>query len=225
MGWLLHVCATWAPLETTSLPFLFIQGWGWIPYFYKVPPPGSAAVPHVSGWITGPNFVHYLKPFASHTRPSIQHQMDNHTVHITLEAIQFCRDNGIVMLGFSPQTSHWLQPLDRVFYVFLKTAYSQARFLCYSNRYSKNIFHCLPKRCLLSKLLVTQTVKNNQLSTALNLGQNHHPMILILQYHLLQMTLLQTSSLSLWIPTLNLWISLINFFGTLSSSSGKQKDC
>lgn len=40
--------------------------------------------------------------------------------------ITFRRENGLVMLGFPPHTSHRLQPLDVRFYGHLKTAYSQA---------------------------------------------------------------------------------------------------
>ncbi|XP_003240827.1 uncharacterized protein LOC100571979 [Acyrthosiphon pisum] len=100
------------------------------PKFLEGAPPGSAAVPHISGWMTATNFVNYLKHFSSHTRPSTQRPvlllMDNHASHVTLEAITFCRENGIVMLGFPPHTSHRLQPLDVGFYGPLKTSYSQA---------------------------------------------------------------------------------------------------
>lgn len=38
--------------------------------------------------------------------------LDNHSSHCSLEAIKFCRDNGIVLLSIPPHTSHKLQPLD-----------------------------------------------------------------------------------------------------------------
>lgn len=99
------------------------------PKFLEGAPSGSAAVLHISGWITAPNFVNYLKHFASHARSSIAHPlillMDNHASHVTIEAIQFSRENGIIMLGFPPYTSPWFQPLDDGFYGPLKTAYSQ----------------------------------------------------------------------------------------------------
>lgn len=37
---------------------------------------------------------------------------DNHERHVTIEAINYARDNGIVYLSFPPHTSHRLQPLD-----------------------------------------------------------------------------------------------------------------
>lgn len=40
------------------------------PKFLESAPSGSAAVPHISEWMTAFNFVNYLKHFASHARPS-----------------------------------------------------------------------------------------------------------------------------------------------------------
>ena len=39
--------------------------------------------------------------------------LDNHHSHISLAGIDYCRDNGIVLLSFPPRCSHKLQPLDR----------------------------------------------------------------------------------------------------------------
>lgn len=137
------------------------------PKFLEGAPPGSAAVPHISGWMTASNFVNYLKHFASNTRPSIQHPilllMDNHASHVTLEAIQFCRENGIVMLGFPPHTSHRMQPLDVGFYGPLKTAYSLASddFLVSNPGICINITH-------IPKLFGTAYLKVTNLQTAVN---------------------------------------------------------
>jgi len=37
---------------------------------------------------------------------------DNHESHVSLEAVNYSRDNGIVYLSFPPHTTHRLQPLD-----------------------------------------------------------------------------------------------------------------
>lgn len=37
---------------------------------------------------------------------------DNHKSHISIEAIDYARENWIVYLTFPPHTSHKLQPLD-----------------------------------------------------------------------------------------------------------------
>ncbi|KAJ8886685.1 hypothetical protein PR048_012897 [Dryococelus australis] len=52
--------------------------------------------------------------------------MDNHSLHITLEAINFCRDLHVVVVGFPAHTAHRLQPLAVSFFGPLKTAYSKA---------------------------------------------------------------------------------------------------
>ena len=46
--------------------------------------------------------------------------MDNHSSHLTVPAIDFARENGIVMATFPPHCSHRLQPLDRGVYGPLK---------------------------------------------------------------------------------------------------------
>lgn len=131
------------------------------------PPPGSAAVLRVSGCMPNPNFIHYLKHLASHASPSIQHSIllliDNHVSHVTLEDIQFCRDNGTAMLGFPPHASHRLQSLDMGFYGPLKTAYSHNwdNFLVYSSVFCITVTD-IPKifcnACL--KVITHQTAGN-----------------------------------------------------------------
>ncbi|KAJ8970548.1 hypothetical protein NQ314_001164 [Rhamnusium bicolor] len=38
--------------------------------------------------------------------------MDNHESHISINVINYVRDNGIVFLSLHPHTSHKMQPLD-----------------------------------------------------------------------------------------------------------------
>ena len=79
-------------------------------------PPGSAGAAQPTGWITKELFVDWLKHFAQVTRCLKEKRvllcMDNHASHISLEAIEYSKENGIV-LTFAPHTSHKLQPLDR----------------------------------------------------------------------------------------------------------------
>lgn len=93
-------------------------------------PPGSLGLSHPSGWMTAENFLKYLQHFKNDVRPSKDHPilllMDNHAFHVTLDAVNFCRDNYITMLGFPAHTSNKLQPLDVSVYGPLKTAYSVA---------------------------------------------------------------------------------------------------
>ncbi|KAJ8928684.1 hypothetical protein NQ314_018694 [Rhamnusium bicolor] len=98
------------------------------PSFMVGAPPGSEEVAHDSGWITAEKFINYLHHFAKFAHPRKDNPvlmiMDNHASHVTLEAIQYCRDNFIFLLGLPAHTSHKLQLLDVAFYSPLKNAYN-----------------------------------------------------------------------------------------------------
>jgi hypothetical protein len=83
-----------------------------------------------SGWMTSDAFVRYLQHIAKHARPTkedpIMLILDNHSSHIALQAIEFCREKGIVMISIPPHCTHRLQPLDISFFGPMKTYYSRA---------------------------------------------------------------------------------------------------
>jgi len=95
-------------------------------------PPGSEMVGHpkATGWMTNENFCEFLKHFVKHTKPSAQQPvlliLDNHSSHISLEAVDYCKNNHITLLSFPPHCSHKLQPLDVSVYGPFKTFISQA---------------------------------------------------------------------------------------------------
>lgn len=93
-------------------------------------PPGSVGYGSDNGWVNTELFLAFLQHFAKHVKPTAETPVlllvDNHSSHITLLAINFCRDNNIIMLGFPPHTTHRLQPLDVAFFGPLKTFFSQA---------------------------------------------------------------------------------------------------
>ncbi|KAJ8965371.1 hypothetical protein NQ317_002874 [Molorchus minor] len=92
-------------------------------------PPGTILMISDSGFINGDLFLIWLKHFKSFincsTNEPILLVLDNHSSHISLAAITFCRRNGIHLLSLPPHSSHRLQPLDVVFFGPLKSAYSQ----------------------------------------------------------------------------------------------------
>lgn len=92
-------------------------------------PPDSDGFCNESGWMNNATFIKYLQHFTKHTRPSKEDQIllivDNHASHISLEAVDFCRDNGIVLLSLPPHCTHRVQPLDVSFFGPLKKYYSQ----------------------------------------------------------------------------------------------------
>ena len=52
--------------------------------------------------------------------------LDGHFSHKTLEAVIFCRENGIILLTFPPHCTHKMQPLDRTFFKSLKSGYNNS---------------------------------------------------------------------------------------------------
>jgi hypothetical protein len=71
---------------------------------------------HASGCMTSELFIDLLKHIRTLTNCSMERKLlivlDNHASHTSIEAILFCRKNGIVLLSFPPHCSHKLQPLD-----------------------------------------------------------------------------------------------------------------
>ncbi|XP_030763701.1 uncharacterized protein LOC115888207 [Sitophilus oryzae] len=92
-------------------------------------PPGSQATAQSSGWMTADSFLAYLKHFVRYAKPSVDDPVlllvDNHSSHISLPGINFCREDGIILVGFPPHTTHKLQPLEVSFFGPLKTYYNQ----------------------------------------------------------------------------------------------------
>lgn len=79
-------------------------------------PPSSLALGSHNGWMTGELFVVVSDHIKLHTHCTLDQKilllLDNHETHITVKAVNFCRENGIIMLSLPPHTSHKLQPLD-----------------------------------------------------------------------------------------------------------------
>lgn len=101
-------------------------------HFLNGAPEGSLGLSSRSGWINSNLFLEVLKHIQKHSNSTIEKPIllicDNHESHVSIEAINFCRESGIVYLSFPPHTSHRLQPLDvGVFGPFktkLKTAFN-----------------------------------------------------------------------------------------------------
>jgi hypothetical protein len=41
--------------------------------------------------------------------------LDNHGSHTSYEAIRFCKEHDIELIGLPPRSTHMVQPLDRIF--------------------------------------------------------------------------------------------------------------
>lgn len=100
-------------------------------HFIRDAPTGSVGAGNKSGWMTDIEFVMFVQHFIQHARPSKEKPilllLDNHGSHLSVEAIQLAKDNGVVMLSFPPHCSHRLQPLDRSVYGPFKRFISTAQ--------------------------------------------------------------------------------------------------
>lgn len=99
------------------------------PELFNDAPIGTCRMVSESGYMNSTLFLQWLQHLKDHTYPSEKNPLllilDNHKSHCTLEAIEFCRTNHIILLGLPPHCSHKIQPLDRTFFFALKSAYSQ----------------------------------------------------------------------------------------------------
>lgn len=86
-------------------------------HFIHEGPPASAGAANGSGWMQEEEFLQFLHHFANHTKPSLEMKvlllLDNHVSHLSVPAMDFCRERGIVLLTFPPHCTHKLCPLDR----------------------------------------------------------------------------------------------------------------
>lgn len=93
-------------------------------------PPGSLGLATSSGWMNSELFVTTMKHFIKHTSSSKQNPslliMDNHESHLSIEALDLAKENGVTILTLHPHTSAKLQPLDVGIYSPFKTFYNAA---------------------------------------------------------------------------------------------------
>lgn len=92
-------------------------------------PVGSSGCAQKNGWMDSDVFLKYLQHFKKYVKSTPQDPVilfvDNHRSHTSLQAIDFARDSGIIMVGFPPHTTHRLQPMDVSFFGPFKTYFSQ----------------------------------------------------------------------------------------------------
>lgn len=86
-------------------------------HFVSNGPPNCVGAAHPSGWVTADSFLLFMKHFVRHVRCSKEKPcllvLDNHSSHVAIKVIDYCSENGVVLLSFPPHTTHRLQPLDR----------------------------------------------------------------------------------------------------------------
>ncbi|XP_043461173.1 uncharacterized protein LOC122497871 [Leptopilina heterotoma] len=78
---------------------------------------GADGAANASGWMQAEQFTKFLVHFKRFAHPSVEVPvlliLDNHESHLTIAGLDFCKENGIIVLSLPPHTSHKLQPLDK----------------------------------------------------------------------------------------------------------------
>ncbi|EFN84581.1 hypothetical protein EAI_09936, partial [Harpegnathos saltator] len=119
-GSLVTVCVAVNAIGNAIPPMFIFPRKNFKDHFIIDGPPGRIGSAYKSGWTTQPNFLTYIKYFHQHTRSTVENPilllLDNHDSHISLDVIDFCKENGIILLSFPPHCLHKLQPLDKTVY-------------------------------------------------------------------------------------------------------------
>lgn len=110
---------------------------------------GTMIICNGSGYNTKETFVQILRGFIEETGSSLSNRqllyMDSHESHISLEAIDMARDNGVDFLTFPPHCTHKMQPLDVSVYGPFKSYCNQALHSKLDHHINKKIsIHELP---------------------------------------------------------------------------------
>ncbi|XP_069671644.1 uncharacterized protein [Periplaneta americana] len=113
------------------------------PTLEKDGPPGEFYCCSKNDWTNEHLYLQWLEHFSKFVKCSNENPvlllLDNHYSHMTLEAYEFCKKHGIVVVSIPPHTSHRVQPLDVTFFGPLKKAYSQECDLFMKSNFQKMI--------------------------------------------------------------------------------------
>lgn len=129
-GTLVTVAVAVSAIGNTIPPFFVFPRVNYKDSFVRGGPLGSSGDANKSGWMKEENFIKYAKHFVQYVKPSKEKPvlllLDNHNSHLSIEVLEYFKDNGVVLLSFPPHCSHKLQPLDRTVYGPLKKYFNTA---------------------------------------------------------------------------------------------------
>ncbi|KAF2888095.1 hypothetical protein ILUMI_18078, partial [Ignelater luminosus] len=114
-----------------TIPLLFIfPRVRYHDHFVRDGPVGSIGTANPSGWMQDTSFLVFLEHFKKFSNAFPTHRvllvLDNHSLHIHINTLDFCKENGITLLSFPSHCSHKLQLLDRSVFGPLKKAINTA---------------------------------------------------------------------------------------------------
>ncbi|XP_045767598.1 uncharacterized protein LOC123868946 isoform X1 [Maniola jurtina] len=111
-------------------PFFVFPRMHFKDHYIRDGPIGCKGGSSPSGWMTEELFVVFLKHFHHHVKSTKKNPclllLDNDSSHLSIEGLNFAKENGIIMLSFPSHSPHRLQPLHRSVYKPLNTYVSKA---------------------------------------------------------------------------------------------------
>lgn len=110
-------------------PALIISRKNYKAEYFDGIPPGSLDLCHPSGYMTGDLFFKWMRHFVAFVNASLANKvlliLDGHSSHKNLDALEFAKANGVVMLCFPPHCTHRMQPTDLSFFGPLQAYYDR----------------------------------------------------------------------------------------------------
>lgn len=97
--------------------------------YFDCAPPGTLELCNPSGYMIGNLFLRWMRHFVAFVNASVTNKvlliLDGHSSHKNLEALEFAKANGVIMLCLPPHCTHRMQPTDVSFFGPLKAYYDR----------------------------------------------------------------------------------------------------
>ena len=124
-GQMIMICSAGNATGNFVPPMLLFPRKKFKNHFIRDGPNGCVGAATSSGWMEPETFLLFVKHFVKTVKVNIEHPvlllLDNHYSHLAIDVLDYCKDNGVVLLSFLPYCSHKLQPLlDRAVFGPLK---------------------------------------------------------------------------------------------------------
>lgn len=129
-GVLVTVCCIMNAYGHAILPVIIFPRVRFKDHMINGAPPRTIGLACQSGWMNSVLFIETLKHFIKYTNSSKENPslliMDNHESHISLNAIDLEKGNGVTILTLPPHCIYRLQPLDVSVYGPFKSFYNSS---------------------------------------------------------------------------------------------------
>ncbi|XP_028159510.1 uncharacterized protein LOC114352198, partial [Ostrinia furnacalis] len=129
-GTLVTTCCIVSATGTALSPAMVFPRKHFKNFMINKAPIGTLGLAQPTGWMNTQLFAEVMKHFVKITGSSKDNQslliLDNHESHLSPEALNIAKDNGVTILTIPPHTSHRLQPLDVSVFAPLQTYYNAA---------------------------------------------------------------------------------------------------